>query len=300
MTSHTDIVLNLDHLAPSVQPIAMLGSTDRIHRAGGNWIVRHPAIEEVMNHVRWLVEGPTRVRTKGILVTGEVGSGKTTLSELIYRRYRDDDHRAEPVVKIVMTGARHMRAIYGRIIDALHAPVKSTHHTSDREATASRLLRTVGCRALVVDEIQDVLAHNKAEQRNTIDALKYIMNTLHIPVFAFGTSPAVKSFDTDDHMKSRFDRYELPEWSRGPELVALLSAVGRVLPLRRPSALTRGDVIEKLVGLSGGNMDEMMQVIRLAAVAAIVSGTESIGLNEIEEGTRVPDMKAIDGVAHVD
>ena len=286
------------HLSPQAQKAAVLQASARIEIIRGDWVIRHAAVAQGLNAARWLLEGPRRTRTTGLLVTGEVGAGKTTLAKLIKRLYPvSDDSSDEPVVMITLTGARHMRTVYGRILEALHGPVKANHHTSDREMVALRLLRAVRCRGLIVDEVQDVLAGSTNEQRRTLDGLKYIMNEVQLPIIATGTPAASEAFRSDKHMEKRFDRIRLPTWDVGPEFAALLTSISRILPLRNPSFLTSEGVMEFLVKEGDGNLHDMMMLIRHAAVSAVISGDECISLAGLEAARSLPSMEKID---HVD
>lgn len=286
------------HLAPRIQEAASLQASARIDIIRGDWIIRHAAVAQGLNAARWLLEGPRRTRTTGLLVTGEVGAGKTTLAKLIKKLYPvSPGSNDEPVVMITLTGARHMRTVYGRILESLHGPVKATHHTSDREVAALRLLRAVKCRGLIVDEVQDVLAGTTNEQRRTLDGLKYIMNEVQLPIIATGTPAAAEAFRSDKHMEKRFARITLPTWAVGPELAALLTSVSRILPLRNSSSLASADVMAFLVKECEGNLHDMMMLIRHAAVGAVLSGAECVTLAGLQAARVLPSMEEID---HVD
>lgn len=285
---------NLDHLAPAIQPRALEANVERIARIRSDWVVRHASVKRVLNHARWLIESPKCVRTEGLLVTGAVGAGKSTIGELIKRHYRQPGSPSVPIVSISMSGARHMRTVYGRVIDSLNGLVKASHHTPDREMTVLRLLRAVGARALIIDEVQDVVAESIADQKHALKAIKYITSEVQIPVIALGTEPAEKAFATDEHMAGRIDRYVLPAWTEGDELTALLYGVSRIIPLRRPSVMHSEAFIAELLGLTAGSMKQMMKIIRIAAVNAILSGAECIEVADLREAVFIPDMETLD------
>lgn len=285
---------NLDHLAPAIQARALETNIERIERVRSDWVVRHASVKRVLNHARWLIESPKCVRTEGLLITGAVGSGKSTIGELIKRHYRQPDSPHVPIVSISMSGARHMRTVYGRVIDSLNGLVRANHHTPDREMSVLRLLRAVGARALIIDEVQDVVAESVADQKHALKAIKYITSEVQIPVIALGTEPAEKAFATDEHMAGRIDRYELPAWTEGEELTALLYGVSRIIPLRRPSPMHSEAFIRELLDITRGSMKKMMKVIRIAAVNAILSGTECIQVSDLRAAQFIPDMDALD------
>ncbi|MGA7438937.1 MAG: TniB family NTP-binding protein [Luteibacter sp.] len=285
---------DLSHLAPAIRPRALEPNVERISRIRSDWVVRHDSVKKVLNHARWLIEGPKCVRTEGLLVTGAVGAGKSTIGALIERHYRRPDSKNVPIVSISMTGARHMRTVYGRIIDALDGLVKANHTTPDREMTVQRLLTSVGARALIIDEVQDIVAESIADQKHALKAIKYITTKVQIPVIALGTEPAEKAFATDEHMASRIKRHVLPAWAEGDELTALLYGVSRIVPLRRPSAMHSEAFVRELLDLTGGSMKEMMSIIRIAAINAVLSGTEYIDVGDLRNALLIPDMDQMD------
>lgn len=98
-------------------------------------------------------------------------------------------------------------------------------------------------------------------------------------------------------MASRFQRVDLPQWEVGDDLANLLIAVSRLLPLRKPSVLASKKVMKMLVANSNnGRLDDIMTLVRLAAVQAILTGTERITLAMLELASAVPNMEEIDHV----
>jgi Cdc6-like AAA superfamily ATPase len=282
------------HLAASVLAQAELEKHERIAIIRGDLVVRYPAITHMLSYTRWLLEGPSQTRTTGMLVTGPVGAGKTTFARLVQRTYaRKSGADAVPIISISLTGARHTRTVYGRILEALNGPVKNSHRTSDREATVVRLLKVVQCRALIVDEVQDVLAGSLQEQRRALDAIKFLMNELQLPILALGVTAAAEAFRSDMHLDARFKRFELAKWDVGDSFANFLRSVIRLLPLRKPSRLDTEDTMKFLVKHSGGSLDGIMTLIRHAAVHAVISGEEHIDSTTLQRALTVPDMEDI-------
>ncbi|HUW54547.1 MAG TPA: TniB family NTP-binding protein [Rhodanobacter sp.] len=289
---------NYSHLAATVHAQAALGKQERIAIIRGDLVVRYPAVAHMLSYTRWLLDGPSQTRTTGMLVTGPVGAGKTTFARLVQRTYaRKSGADAVPIISISLTGARHTRTVYGRILEALNGPVKNSHRTSDREATVVRLLKTVRCRALIVDEVQDVLAGSVQEQRRALDAIKFLMNELQLPILALGVTAAAEAFRSDMHLDARFKRFELATWDVGEPFANFLRSVMRLLPLREPSRLDTEAAMKFMVKHSGGSLDGIMTLIRQAAVHAVVSGEERIESTTLQKALTIPDMEDIDRAA---
>ena len=254
-------------------------------------VVKHPAIVEILTYARWLLDGPPRTRTTGLLVTGAVGAGKTTLAHIVRRSFTKTKANDAPVIMISLTGARHMRTVYGRILEALNGPVNASHRTSDREMTVTRILKAVRCRALIVDEVQDVLAGSLIEQRRTLDGIKFLMNELQLPIIALGVPTAAEAFRSDLHLDARFKRFELPIWGANDALASFLFNIERLLPLRHPSQLHSQSIMDFLVRHAGSSLDGIMSLIRSAAVHSILSGDERIDEAMLRKGLDTPNVE---------
>lgn len=282
---------SLKHLAPRARSLAKRDQKKRIHAVRSDMVVKHPAILEILTYTDWLLKGPKRTRTTGLLVTGAVGVGKTTLAHIVRRRFTKTKANDAPVIMISLTGARHMRTVYGRVLEALNGPVNASHRTSDREMTVTRILKTVRCRALIVDEVQDVLAGSLIEQRRTLDGIKFLMNELQLPIIALGVPTAAEAFRSDLHLDARFKRFELPTWGANDALASFLFSIERLLPLRNPSQLHSQSNMDFLVRHAGNSLDGIMSLIRSAAVHAILSGEERIDEAMLRRGLDTPNVE---------
>jgi hypothetical protein len=67
-------------------------------------------------------------------------------------------------------------------------------------------------------------------------------------------------------MRSRFTPFEIPRWRESDEFRRLLSAVERVLPLRRASNLAQRAVVEFLLAASGGLTGEISRLLNESAL----------------------------------
>lgn len=90
-----------------------------------------------------------------------------------------------------------------------------------------------------VDEVHHLLAGNYREQRASLNLLKYLANDLKISIVVVGTADAPLALATDAQMLSRVTPFEIPRWRESEDPRRLLGAFERLLPLRRPSELTR-------------------------------------------------------------
>lgn len=234
---------------------------------------------------------PSHTRAYGLIVCTQAGNGKTTIAELLHRRHGDYDRQDQPcAVRASMAGVRDARSLYGRIMEELGSPARITHRVSDRELLVQRLLRDIGCRLLVLDEVQDILLGNAREQARALEGIKLLMNELKLPVLALGTRQAEQGFQADQHLAARFKTLHIPLWKVDQTLSNFLATYERALPLRERSDLPSKDAMSLLIELSHGVLDVIMSRIKNAALAAIVDGSEKITLDHLRNAEFRPSV----------
>jgi DNA replication protein DnaC len=286
-----------DHLDDDIRELMKLPPRSRIDHALREIVVRHPAVNSALSYANWLLFEPKRTRPKGLHVIGPIGSGKSTLGALIENTLAPTStSNAKGIVSISMTGLTTMRAVFGRILESLNGPVLASQRTPDRELATLRVLRNIGCRMLILDEVQDVLKRSPAEQRRALDAIKFLMNEMKLPIVALGSEDSERAFGEDRHLSARFKTFRLPVWKQDDVFADFLHSLEMRLPLRRPSALTTKAAMSFLIKESKGSLDGIMTSIRDATVHAILSGEERITPEILEKARDVPSIEVLQSV----
>lgn len=275
---------------------------DRILAVQEKRIVAYPAFATALNHVFWMVKGLRSTRAPGLILTGPPGSGKTSFGEVVVREFPKPPPTASTaasapcVLMISMTGLTTIRSVYGRILEATNAPVTSAQRVADREIVVVRTLERIGCGLLVLDEIQDILKGRDRERQQVLDATKYLMNRLGLPVLALGVQEAAQAFDADPHLRARFQHMQFRHWLWNKEFLSLLAGIENFLPLRERSDIQSEPIAKKLLELSGGCLSTLMLIIRNAAIEAIATGSERITFDQIRPLHQVPSHQYLDGM----
>ncbi|AVP97199.1 hypothetical protein C7S18_08320 [Ahniella affigens] len=287
--SHLD-----DHAAAGMT----LPDDERVQFILADRFIRHRALNKLMIHLETLVLEPRRVRAWGLVITGDPGAGKTMLATSLSRRFApitatDDAPQQVPIVSISMTGAREAKTIFNRTLEALGIPIVATLRGSDREELAIRMLRQLGVRLLIVDEIQDILNSTPRQQRIALDTVKLLMNEVKIPILALGIPKAILAMKADPHLNARFDYRELPSWKDNNDFEVLLHSLVRNLPLANPSHLTTTTLVRSILERTEGTLARIVRLIRYAAVHAILTGRECIDAQMLDLADEVPDLSGL-------
>ena len=151
-----------------------------------------------------------------------------------------------------------------------------------------RLLRQVGCRMLVLDELHNLLAAPTQRQRELLNLLRYLGNELRIPLACLGTREAYLAIRSDDQLENRFEPLLLPSWEDGPEFGRLLASFEAVLPLREPSSLGAPAMRAQVLRRSEGTIGEMTALLAAAADAALLAGEERISAAALDQADYQP------------
>jgi hypothetical protein len=107
------------------------------------------------------------------------------------------------------------------------------------EQLALALLRKVGVRMLVIDELHNVLAGNSVNRREFLNLLRFLGNELRIPLVGVGTRDAYLAIRSDDQLENRFEPMMLPVWEANDDCCSLLASFAASLPCGDPRRLPR-------------------------------------------------------------
>ncbi|HAU1387083.1 TPA: TniB family NTP-binding protein [Legionella pneumophila] len=274
-----DAFLDLSHLIPSMQKIAMLPSIERIQRICADRWIGYPKAITAIEKLEALLNWPSKQRMPNLLIVGPTNNGKSMIIEKFRRTHppiAERDSEKIPVVSVQMPSEPSIKRFYSALLVAIGAPIRPRQQLAELEQQALRLLRTVKVRMLVIDELHNIMAGAGSSQREFLNLLRFLGNELRIPLVGIGTKEAYLAIRSDDQLENRFEPMVLPVWQEGKELESLLASFIAMLPLRRPSFIANSDMARYLLARTEGTIGEIAQLLISAAIVAIETGEESI------------------------
>ncbi len=291
------------HLPKDLRPVAALNAEQRIaHIRAERW-VQHPTADRILSYLHEALDQPRRERMENVLLVGESGMGKTMLIRKFERQTTPgfDDAvglQRRPVVVMLMPPQPTETQFLEQLLLALNAPSPSyfSRSCSLREPVV-RLLRELGTRVVVIDELNSVLAGTPRQQRVFLQLLRFLSNELRLAFVGVGVPEARHALLSDSQLRSRFSDIELPPWSLGEELRDFVTRLTWSLPLREPSPVDSSKLRRLLVDRTGGNTLGICKALERAAIAAIREGREKIDIGSFEDaeiwrGVATPGRKA--------
>jgi len=270
-----------EHLNAAAHEALALPPAARIdHMRRPRWI-GYTRAKQLLDKLADLLTHPKTHRMPNLLIVGDTNAGKTMLANRFVQLHPADDNpdgdaaRVEVLAIQTPPGPDEGR-FYNAILEALFAPYNPRERVAQKQVQVLRILKGIGLRMLIIDEVQNVLTGPVTKQRQFLNVLKYLGNDLQIPLVGLGTIEALRAVQADPQLANRFEPAALPRWQLNHEFQMLLASFERVLPLQKPSRLADEQLARQLLTLSEGSLGELAVLLTSAAVYAVQSGAERI------------------------
>jgi len=269
------------HLNAAAHGVLGLPAAERIaHLRRPRWI-GYPRAKQLLNKLDDLLTHPKTHRMPNLLIVGNTNAGKTMLANRFVQLHPADDNPQGdavivPVLAIQAPPGPDEGRFYNAILEVLFAPYNPRERVAQKQIQVLRILKQIGLRMLIIDEVHNVLTGPVTKQRQFLNVLKYLGNDLQIPLVGLGTPEALRAVQADPQLANRFEPAALPPWQLNQEFQMLLASFERTLPLREPSRLAEEQMARHLFALSEGSLGELSVLLTSAAVSAVQSGAERI------------------------
>lgn len=276
MTEEPD---DLTHLHPAARRVALLPAEERLRHVRADRWIGYTRATDAIARLETLFSWPDKQRMPNLLLIGPTNNGKSMIVEKFRRMHppvSHPDHEHIPVLAVQMPSEPSVIRFYVAVLAALGAPLRPRQRLAELEQVTLGLLRAVGVRVLVVDELHNVLAGRGEARREFLNLIRFLGNELRIPLVGVGTHEAYLAIRSDDQLENRFEPFPLPRWQPDAEACSLLASFATSFPLRRPSPIATEEMAAYLLTRSEGTIGELARLLTDAAIAAIESGEEAI------------------------
>lgn len=279
----------MDYLLPHIRQIVTLSKEERITMLQNEYWIGYTRAQEALNRMEELLNCPKRIRMPNMLLISPTNNGKSMIVEKFRRKHlpytsANQDHEIIPVLTVQMPSNPSVRRFYSVILDVLGVPITYST-TAQCENMAMKLIKATEVKILIIDELHNLLVGNNNVQREFLNVLRFIGNTIKIPIVGVGIKDAYLAIRSDDQLENRFEPFILPLWQNNNEFSKLLKSITMVLPLQKLSSLLEPEVRSIILSRSEGTIGEIMTLLTRAACEAIISGKEFID-REILEKTK--------------
>jgi hypothetical protein len=274
-----DDLVDLSHLHQDAQRVARLPAEERLRHVRADRWIGYSRASDAVSRLETLYEWPGKQRMPNLLLIGPTNNGKSMIIEKFRRAHppvSHPDHETIPVLTVQMPSEPSVTRFYVALLAAMGAPLRPRQRLAELEQATLTLLRTVGVRILVIDELHNVLAGPGNVRREFLNLIRFLGNELRIPLVGVGTREAYLAIRSDDQLENRFEPFALSRWEPNEEACSLLASFATSFPLRRRSGIATVEMARYLLTRSEGTIGELTHLLTDAAAAAIVSGEEAI------------------------
>ncbi|WP_068306039.1 TniB family NTP-binding protein [Pararhodobacter sp. CCB-MM2] len=293
------MTLELEHIHPQYRQFALLPDEARIRWVRSDRYLGYARAERVLERLEILIDYPTRDRMPCLLLFGAPGMGKTKILSKLLRDHppiaKATGGTAVPVVCVQMPPEPDERSFYQELLRVMNGAFVASAPIPSMRQVARRLLRDLGTKLLVVDEVQSMLSGSSRQQRIFFNTLRFLTNDLRLPIVCAGTDAARVALMTDPQLADRFEAAELVGWTDDAEFHQLLRGISLILPLRKPSQLLDPAARQQILALTDGNTGRLFRLIETVAVEAISSGRECLDEGSFrQKGLVMPLLSMLD------
>ncbi|MDZ4066462.1 MAG: TniB family NTP-binding protein [Tabrizicola sp.] len=177
----------------------------------------------------------------------------------------------------------HVLAAVGAPSSALSLRAQSV---ASLEVRVVGLLRDLGLRMIMIDEVHNLLAGTHREQRRFLNVLRYLSNELEASLVCFGVSEAVDAIRGDVQLARRLDEHHLPNWRDDAEFSDMIQTLIAAMPLAKKSNL-KVKSLKQILALTGGVTSRIFSLVKDLSIDAIVTGQECITDDAVAKWTPV-------------
>lgn len=253
----------------------MGSKTERLGYLGKEHWVPYPQAKRIMKRMERMLKGNDKRRKAHLLIKADSNNGKSyILEEFEVRHPPQDNPLGEgiivPYLLIEMPPRANDLMIYNEILKKLRASHKGKIQGQEKHLQVLYLMEQVGVKMLGFDELGNLSQGSDGQRKSVLNTLKYIGNSLKIPIAAAAVPSVENYIQTDDQWDNRFHREELPRWSLNQDFANLLASFEKQLPLPEPSNLgTTPELVLTLFNMSGGLIGELATILSEVTESAI-------------------------------
>lgn len=268
------------HLAPEAAVVADQDYAQRIAYINRDRFISHRRGEEILEDLETLYNMEDALRPQGRLLVGQPLMGKSTLLEEFQLRHPAEDNPDGEAARVPVVYVQYPESanegIYPEILAQLNARLPGNTKAPELRRATVELLRQVGMRMLLIDEMHNLMEGSANSQRKGLNSIKYLMNELRRPVIAAGTIEAFNAIRTDTQIRSRLRPMPLQRFQDDEAFQELLHCFELLLPLRKPSNLADPDFSSTIFQSTLGIVGNVSDLLNKAACYAIKEGVECI------------------------
>jgi Bacterial TniB protein len=274
----------IEHLHSSVVPYLSLADSDRIDFIKQNKWIGYDAAKKLIFKMEDLLNHPNSHRMPNMVIKSETNNGKSSILNrflALHPAYEDlaENKMIVPVVNMEMPPNPKPDAIYNSLLRALRLPFRQSYSEDLKREMIKNGFNDFGVRMLTIDEFHVIINTVKLMKMQLLDTVKYLSNTLKVPIVVAGTKEAHTALLSDPQTANRFEPYLIPQWKLNDDFRKLLISFEKLIPLKKASNLSDVNLATKIYSETEGWIGEVHAYLAQAAIRAVENKNEQITLD---------------------
>lgn len=284
------------HLNDATIESLSLSDSERIYKIRSAKWIGYPKAKQILTKLEDLLVHPRTHRMPNFLIVGDTNNGKTMLAQRFKNLHPAVDNPegegvSAPVLLVQAPPVPDEGRFYNAILELLFAPYRPSERVDKKQFQVIKLLRYIGVKILIIDEIHHILAGNLNRQKAFLNVIKYLGNELEISIVGVGTKDAFRALQTDPQLANRFEPILIPRWEMDQDFQRLLASFERMLPLQKPSNIAQHELASTLYAMSEGYIGELSRLLSEVSILAIHFKTEQITAKLLQQVDWIPPSK---------
>ena len=169
------------HLKAAACAALDLPAAERIERMRRPRWIGYTRAKQLLDKLDDLLTHPKTHRMPNLLIVGDTNAGKTMLANRFVQVHPADDNpdgeaAIVPVLAVQAPPGPDENRFYNTILEALFAPYNPRERVAQKQVQVLRILKHIGVRMLIIDEVHNVLTGPVTKQRQFLNVLKFLGN----------------------------------------------------------------------------------------------------------------------------
>lgn len=291
-------------LTEETDKLLSASNKERIEYINQEYWIDYPIAQNILDKMEDIYNfGYGKTRYISMLLVGGSNNGKTSLLKQFIERHLPYDYNIEgeqpkwitneffdkytgigrPVLYVISPTEPSESRLYSIILEQLNIPYKTRDSLDVKAKLVEYYLRALNVRVLIIDEIHNILNGSPARQKQIMSAIRDLSSTLKMPVILAGVKEALRAVNTEDQISSRYRPEYLTKWKMDKDYISLLATIISKLPLKKQSTIMNTEDAQEILNVCNGYIGEIVNLVKVAAVYAIKTGSERITIKEIKE-----------------
>lgn len=237
-------------LTPETLALMHLSAEERALACMREIWIDYPAATRAMNLAKELVKLPRRSYNPGMLITGTIGAGKSTMVQRwAEQSWVPNSPWQRRIIYVDMSENTNDLSVQKRVIEEIGISCNRPYIRTSREAWRAIEDFNIGC--VIVDEFGETeeTSITRVWKKNLLSVRGLAGRRWRVNLILVGTHAFAETVMANEHLRSRFAnrKQTMNSWIFSADLAAFIVAYESCMPMKQFSAVTTDSFLNTLL-----------------------------------------------------